>query len=1152
MARATDRRIGTILVAIVVSAVCAGAAGLPAAGAGPRQRSAHDARAGSELPSLRSRHARTFVTARGTRVTRIYSGAVNYLTGGRWEPIDNTLGASPISGYALRNRANRYSVDFPQHLGTEPVKVASNGAWVAFSPSAGAAPAAPTASGATARYAGVYRDADMAYTAQGDSVKEAITLRSPQAASSYRFKLELSTGLSPRETGAGGIEFVDQAGTVVMSFAPPYMTDAAGAVSRGVTMKLVREGGGYTVEVTADRAWLDGTHRSYPVVIDPTTNVNAGGDDCYLVGGSLATTHFCGYAFNWLDVGGDGGTQPRRTYLKFDLSAIPADAEVIDGDVQIWKEDGSPRAVDLYRLNRSSTGSRTWNSYDGTNSWTTPGGDIPSTPDASATTTVTSGWNHWYARKLVQGWVNKSIPNYGVILKDTNTASLGNVLHFRASEQTGTGPFVEVEWQSRLGVQDRYTMKNQPIADGLGVMTNVANGNLVIQQNDLQIAGAEDLNVDLGRYFNNLDVDGGGGDLGWGWNMGTAYDYWLDFEGGGSTVAVNGPSGFWAPYDKQPDGSYQPPPGANATLTKAADGTYSMVDNGDDRVFHFDTTGKLTSVSNPEGNSISFAYGGPSGKLSQITDTGLGVTRVTYNASGTIDTVTDPAGQVWRYGYSGNALTSVTRPDGKVTRYEWDSGLDPTKITDVDGKVWTFSYDSQYRVTSIKQVTDTVAGTGPTTTFTYGAPTASCTSYPSAIGKTVETDPDGTVSTYCYDAADTVLNKPTDYQTCIGEAPNDPSCATWWRDDPPAVEPGVINAPDPVDDGISDYSPCYAEEAAFDCDMSSDAGEPVSAAAAPADPLVYGIADDGDVSTFTYNNLFKDLKVRRIRRIIPWDIVRRDKNGKLVDPAGYKKFYDVWKESWSPNSVHPNSQNLDIMVTFRHSNVIPNVAPSPTRYAKWVKAFKRRFGNRVSAMGAWNEPNEGHEPTRAGRAGAKRAADYAFLLRRDICKPPACTAVAGEFEFRGKWKQYMSAYISRIAGKPSSAPRPTVWGAHPYGDAMHHSTTLTDYFLANVPTYTTAVWLSEVGAHIDANHIANPTQAQQAADEEYLVNTVARRTGGPPIKRLYYYEMWEQNKFISPGWDTGLLTDGNTTEGGGVKRTVYDKYSVHTHDHPRG
>jgi hypothetical protein len=44
----------------------------------------------------------------------------------------------------------------------------------------------------------------------------------------------------------------------------------------------------------------------------------------------------------------------------------------------------------------------------------------------------------------------------------------------------------------------------------------------------------------------------------------------------------------------------------------------------------------------------------------------------------------------------------------------------------------------------------------------------------------------------------------------------------------------------------------------------------------------------------------------RIRRIIPFDIMRKDKNGNFVNQSQHDRFRAGWKESLAPTTAHPN------------------------------------------------------------------------------------------------------------------------------------------------------------------------------------------------------------------------------------------------------
>ena len=93
---------------------------------------------------------------------------------------------------------------------------------------------------------------------------ETLTLASGAAPSVYRCAVQASAGLTAKRNGAGGIDFVDGAGMVAFSFAPPTMRDHAGKAGK-VAFSLA----GTTLTLTADAAWLADPTRAYPVVIDP-------------------------------------------------------------------------------------------------------------------------------------------------------------------------------------------------------------------------------------------------------------------------------------------------------------------------------------------------------------------------------------------------------------------------------------------------------------------------------------------------------------------------------------------------------------------------------------------------------------------------------------------------------------------------------------------------------------------------------------------------------------------------------------------------------------------------------------------------------------------------------------------------------------------
>ncbi len=82
-----------------------------------------------ELPELRTRTSRTYLTSTGARLAKVYTGPVNFWDDGAWHAIDNKL--EPAGGGAVRNRANRFEVELPETL-AEPISATTGDDTVRF------------------------------------------------------------------------------------------------------------------------------------------------------------------------------------------------------------------------------------------------------------------------------------------------------------------------------------------------------------------------------------------------------------------------------------------------------------------------------------------------------------------------------------------------------------------------------------------------------------------------------------------------------------------------------------------------------------------------------------------------------------------------------------------------------------------------------------------------------------------------------------------------------------------------------------------------------------------------------------------------------------------------------------------------------------
>jgi RHS repeat-associated protein len=121
--------------------------------------------------------------------------------------------------------------------------------------------------------------------------------------------------------------------------------------------------------------------------------------------------------------------------------------------------------------------------------------------------------------------------------------------------------------------------------------------------------------------------------------------------------------------------------GFDGTLTRNASNQYDVTTR-DQRVFHFDSSGKLT----------------------QIKPRFLPATTLAYTG-GNLTSITDSAGRTINLTYTGSLIQRVTLPDNRYVEYGYTSGR-LTSVVDARGEPWTLDYDSNGRLESIEDPLD--------------------------------------------------------------------------------------------------------------------------------------------------------------------------------------------------------------------------------------------------------------------------------------------------------------------------------------------------------------------------------------------------------------------------------------------------------------
>jgi RHS repeat-associated protein len=257
-----------------------------------------------------------------------------------------------------------------------------------------------------------------------------------------------------------------------------------------------------------------------------------------------------------------------------------------------------------------------------------------------------------------------------------------------------------------------------------GHPVNTRTGNFTHQEVDVTIP-TRGLPLTFQRSYNSLDTYAG--PLGHGWT----HNYNVHLEVISDTVTLMAPLGSRLEFTDNGDDTFTASPGVRATLVRNADDTYTLT-RGDQIVYTFDATGRLTSLADANGNTTTLTYTGDS--LTAITAPDGRALTLAYDGQGRITQLTDPLNRTVSYAYddAGN-LVSVTDALGHVTTYAYDDSHRLTVITDANGHTYTNTYDDQGRVISQSDAL------GYATTFTYDE------------SQTIVTDANGQATTYTYD-----------------------------------------------------------------------------------------------------------------------------------------------------------------------------------------------------------------------------------------------------------------------------------------------------------------------------------------------------------------------------------------------------------------
>ena len=533
-------------------------------------------------------------------------------------------------------------------------------------------------------YPEAFEGVDIRYTIGPDRLKEDLVLKHAEAVKSFTWRYAPGE-LRARQDGAD-VVFEDAEGMEAYRLSAPYMEDAAGSISRGLTLTLTDDGGKKNkeayVRLEADGEWLGAEDRAYPVTIDPVVSTPVDRDkirDCHV------SSYYHGdnfYNSHMLKTGRvDGSTL--RSYMKFELPYINrADQMITSAWLWLTKYAGSgsaARYIDVHKV----TGS--WDHK--TLTWDNRPGYDGQVIDYAVYQTDEADQQGFDITNLVKDWYMNG-KNYGLMVKDhTETGHYTEYASADIHEDFASlRPHILIQYVNYSGLESFWTYHSQSAGRAGTIHINDYTGNLILEHETFSLSGSR-LPVGLSHVYNSSEA--GGKDLGYGRGFRLDCHQTIARREIGDTVYYahtegDGTVHYFAKDDK---GEWKDELGLGQKLTFAegdSEARYTITDKSGTKLCFAEGTGLLTKIMDANNNTQRITWSG--GKVTKVTDPTSRAVTLGYDSSGHLVTVKTPSGQEKRFVYdSSGHLTGITDADGAQSTYTYDGNHMLKGITDPYG-----------------------------------------------------------------------------------------------------------------------------------------------------------------------------------------------------------------------------------------------------------------------------------------------------------------------------------------------------------------------------------------------------------------------------------------------------------------------------------
>ncbi len=531
-------------------------------------------------------------------------------------------------------------------------------------------------------YNEVFPDTDLEYVITSSKIKESIIVNEKQDEYTYQFTMDLG-GLVPvpQENGSIHLKKSVKDKESVFVIEAPYMFDANEEISHNVVMTLENN----ILTVTADKEWINAEEREFPITIDPTVTVEETSIRDTYVGYYFENSNFSDE--NYLGVG-NGIATLRRSYIKFELPAVPEGSIITNASLHLVQKDLDYDKTDRQFCVIDLTGKPAWNAE--TITWKNQpinkekiefneSGEIKKLDfqevvpgyDRTYTFDITKAVKYWY-----EGDNNGNSTNNGIVLANNDETKNSYARFYSVDNNSETyRPAVTIKYNLNLGLEDYWSYETVDLERSGALYVNDYNGGLTYVHNDVSMTGNL-LPINISHVYNSFD-EGlystyySGMDVGDKFHLNLqellipivsgdsmyADGYRYKYYDGDGTIHYFRENSESICYEFDP----------NVVITQSGTDTIITDANGNKRYF---SNNRLYKLEDKDGNAQTITI--KENKITCVTDPVGRSAEFEYDTNNRLDKITYPVDRTVDYDYTeAGQLSLITYSDNKETEIEY-------------------------------------------------------------------------------------------------------------------------------------------------------------------------------------------------------------------------------------------------------------------------------------------------------------------------------------------------------------------------------------------------------------------------------------------------------------------------------------------------